>query len=87
MDTFDLARQKYEKNRARNDKYREAVSEKKEAAEPKKDGPMVVTIKGPHEMEFEVHYAGTLLSSQTTKEALTKMFTRQLAPFGRVLCR
>jgi len=92
MDAFERARLKHAKNAERNARYEakksEEIPEKK--AEPKVAArpapkPMVIKVSGPADLTFEVHYQGSLLSSQQSPEELTKLFKKQLAVFGRVL--
>ena len=84
MDQFEAARKKYEKNRERQ-KPKPVIEETPEkSVEVRKHEPMSVVVYGPCDLVFEVDYAGTLLSSQMTPQALTAMFKKQLAVFGRV---
>lgn len=89
MNQFDIAKQKYERNRERqaSTKALESTETPKKKEEPKKQGPMVVSIEGPVSLVFEVNYSGTLLASQTTPQALRESFIKQLSVFGRVTCR
>lgn len=46
---------------------------------------MTVTVKGPvMDLEFKVHYAGTLLASQQTEPELKRLFKKQLSALGMV---
>ena len=92
MDAFEQARRKYEKNKERQS--RAVVQDLQQKAEPrpapkveaKKQGPMVVTVSGPANLTFEIEYAGALLSSQQTPQALREILSKQLAALGRVTC-
>jgi hypothetical protein len=93
MDAFEQARRKYEKNKERQS--RAVVQDLQQKAEPrpapkveapKKQGPMVVTVSGPAHLTFEIEYAGALLSSQQTPQALREILSKQLAALGRVTC-
>jgi hypothetical protein len=91
MNAFDLAKKKYEKNQeraARSASNAERLPEKKE--EPKQvvnkgPGPMVVSISGPVNLTLEVHYSGTLISSQSSPEAMKALLKKQLSSLGRVV--
>jgi hypothetical protein len=92
MNAFDLAKKKYEKNQeraARSASNAERLPEKKE--EPKQvvinkgPGPMVVSISGPVSLTLEVHYSGTLISSQSSPEAMKALLKKQLSSLGRVV--
>jgi hypothetical protein len=94
MDAFEAARRKYEKNKERQSRV-VPVQDLQQKAEPrpapkveaKKQGPMVVISSGPADLTFEIEYAGSLIASQQTPQALREMLTRQLAALGRVTCR
>lgn len=96
MDTFEAARLKYQKNRDREAKteanraMREAIPEKREVQQavlltPKEvKQVMHVKVSGPHEMEFKVHYGGTLISSQQTESEMRRILRKQLSVMGMV---
>jgi hypothetical protein len=93
MDAFEQARRKYEKNKERQsrvapvqDLQQKAEPRPAPKAEAKKQGPMVVTVSGPANLTFEIEYAGALLSSQQTPQALREILSKQLAALGRVTC-
>lgn len=95
MNAFDKARQKYEKNKERQGRAPQEPQEvPKEKEAPrlekvvvKRDGPMVIRVSGPVEMEFEVDYAGALLASQQTPSVIKELLTKQLSALGRVRCQ
>lgn len=94
MDAFEAARRKYEKNKERQSRVTPKVEDLQQKAEPsepkaapKKQAAMVVTVSGPLDVTFEIEYAGALISSQQTPQALREMLTKQLAALGRVTCR
>lgn len=84
MNQFDRAKAKYEKNRISQERALPKVEV--EIKKERRDPPMTVVVTGPQELSFEIQYAGALLASQTTKEALVELFTKQLSAFGRVRC-
>lgn len=86
MDAFEKAKAKYEKNRERQERPMPKVEVPEKKAEPKREGPMVVSISGPQQIVFEIEYTGTLMSGQLTKPELTELFKRQLSALGRVRC-
>jgi hypothetical protein len=93
MDAFEAARRKYEKNKERQslvvpvqDLQQKAEPRPAPKVEAKKQGPMVVTVSGPAHLTFEIEYAGALLSSQQTPQALREILSKQLAALGRVTC-
>lgn len=87
MNAFELARKKYEKNKERQARTQADVDpvKKEEPKVIKRAGPMVVLVSGPVNLRFEIDYAGTLISSQSSEEALKAMFKKQLSVMGRVL--
>ena len=93
MDAFAKARQKHEKKLERKLRAVEKVEIPEQKAvpvvqrEPKRAGPMVLTVSGPVEMVFEIDYAGTLLSSQMAPQTITELFKKHLSAFGRVRCQ
>lgn len=90
MNAFDLARKKYEKNKERQARVEAKVEVTAKKEEPKQvvnkgPGPMVVSISGPVSLTLEVHYSGTLISSQSSPEAMTALLKKQLSSLGRVV--
>ena len=86
MDQFEAARLKHLKRQERKERQPKVEEIPVAKAAPKKDEPMSILVYGPCDLAFEVEYAGTLLASQLTREALIERFKRQLAEFGRVRC-
>lgn len=100
MDQFEAAKAKLYKNRERREAYWERRHEREaaQAETPEKKEPqqavlltpkqpkqvMEVKISGPHEMQFRVHYGGTLLSSQQTEPEMRRLIRKQLSALGMV---
>jgi hypothetical protein len=95
MNAFEKARQKYERKLEKQaskpapveiPEQKEELRPAPKVETPKKQGPMVVTVSGPANLTFEIEYAGALLSSQQTPQALREILSKQLAALGRVTC-
>ena len=96
MNTFERAKELQQKRAAKHAEWKARSLEKKEEVVqvpfevrkepvPQISSVMKVSVDGPFKFDFEIHYGGTLMSSQINEAYLRGLFKKQLSAIGKVL--